>query len=73
MSKMVTMDVFKLSQNLKFKYRDKRELEDLRGMCGHIVHLRIRMKTCLKLACFCPKLFSKDKKPINMRFYVFIL
>lgn len=56
MSKMVTMDVFKLSQNLKFKYRDKRELEDLRGMCGHIVHLRIRMKTCLKLACFCPKL-----------------
>lgn len=33
-----------------------RTLNVLRGMCGHILHLRRKMQTPLELACFCPNL-----------------
>lgn len=30
-------------------------------MCGHLVRLRIKMLTFLKLACFCPKLVDFEE------------
>lgn len=42
----------------------------LRGMCGHLVYLRIKVKTFIELAPKLLKLLLKDKNAINMRFYV---
>lgn len=47
--------------------------DSYRGMCGHLVHLKIRMETFLELTFFCPKLAKDvaiDKKKNHNKYEV---